>query len=112
MPELTVHDLTAFEQALARHPRVLLFKHSTRCPVSAAARSEYDAFRTAHADVPTLFVDVIADRAAARAIAEQCSIVHESPQAILFERGAPTWHASHDAITAAALEAAWFGRSC
>jgi bacillithiol system protein YtxJ len=50
---------------------------------------------------------VIADRPVARGIAEQCGVKHQSPQAILFERGRAVWHASHDAITTGALHAAW-----
>jgi bacillithiol system protein YtxJ len=109
MPERTLHDLNAFHDALTA-PRVLLFKHSPTCPVSAAAREEYDAFRRELPDVPTLFVDVVADRPTARGIAERCGVRHQSPQAILFEQGAPVWHASHDAITRGALHAAWAPR--
>jgi hypothetical protein len=35
---------------------------------------------------------------------------HESPQAILFERGVAVWSASHGAITLGALHAAWAER--
>ncbi len=109
MPEQILHDLDAFARAL-QQPRVLLFKHSPVCPTSAAARDEYDAFRRELPDVPTLFVDVIADRATARGIAERTGVQHHSPQAILFEQGRPVWQASHDAITAAVLHAAWAPR--
>lgn len=109
MPERILRDLDAFDAALAA-PRVLLFKHSPVCPVSSAARDEYDAWRAASPDVTTLFVDVIDDRAVARGIADRCGVRHESPQAILFEAGRPVWHASHGAITRAALEAAWSPR--
>ena len=109
MAEETVHDLLQFERAL-RQPRVLLFKHSTACPISAAAHEEYQAFCAAHPDVPTLLVDVIADRATARGIADRCGVRHESPQAILFENGRAVWHASHTAITQATLQAAWAPR--
>ncbi|HEX6812559.1 MAG TPA: bacillithiol system redox-active protein YtxJ [Planctomycetota bacterium] len=110
MPEHVLHDLAAFHRALRQHPRVLLFKHSPSCAISAAARDGYDAFRREQPDVPALFVDVIADRPTARAITEHCGVKHESPQAILFEEGLATWHASHDAITAGALHAAWAPR--
>lgn len=109
MPELVLHDLADFERLL-RSPRVLLFKHSPTCPVSAAAREEYDAFRAELPDVPTGFVDVIADRPVARGLAELCGVRHQSPQAILFEAGRAVWHASHDAITLGALHAAWAPR--
>jgi bacillithiol system protein YtxJ len=105
MPELILHSLADWERTL-QSPRVLLFKHSPQCPISAEARAEYEAFR-ARADATTAFVDVIADRAVARGIAERCGVVHQSPQAILFEHGRPVWHASHAAITRASLEAAW-----
>lgn len=109
MPEQVLHDLDAFARAL-QQPRVLLFKHSPACEISAEARAEYEAFRRELPDVPALFVDVIADRATARGIAERTGVQHQSPQAILFEQGRAVWHASHDAITAAALHAAWAPR--
>lgn len=109
MTETILHSLADYEQALAQ-PRWLLFKHSPVCPVSAAALAEYRRFCAAQPDVPTAFVDVIADRSVARGLAERCGVRHESPQAILFEAGMPIWHASHDAITFAALEAAWAPR--
>lgn len=110
MPEQQLHDLDAFAAAVAQTPRILVFKHSPVCPISAAAHDEYQAFCQDHPDVPTLFVDVIDDRPVARGIAERCGVRHESPQAILFEQGQPTWHASHGRITAAALAAAWAPR--
>ena len=106
MPELVLHDLVAFHQALAAAPRVLLFKHSPVCPISAAAHEQYTAFRQQHPDLPTLFVDVLGDRPVARGIADAVGVRHESPQAILFEQGRPVWHASHGAITADSLAAA------
>jgi bacillithiol system protein YtxJ len=108
--ETILHDLAAFDRALATHPRVLLFKHSPTCPISADARDAYEAFRANLPDAPTLFVDVVADRPVARGIAERCGVRHESPQAILFELGQPVWHASHDAITVDALHAAFAPR--
>lgn len=108
MTEHVLHTLEDYQRALAE-PRVLLFKHSPVCPISAAARTEYDGWRNG-ADITSAFVDVIADRALARALAERCGVKHESPQAILFERGRAVWHASHEAITRASLAAAWAER--
>jgi len=106
MTEQVLRDLDAFEAAL-QQPRVLLFKHSPICPISATAKAEYEMFKLDHPDVPTIFVDVISSRPVARGIADRSGVEHESPQAILFEAGTPTWHASHAAITNAALAAAW-----
>ena len=52
-------------------------------------------------------MDVIADRPVARGLASACGVPHQSPQAILFRGGQPVWDASHGAITAASLAAAW-----
>lgn len=109
MPPQTIHDLVEFERAL-RTPRLLLFKHSPACPISQAARQHFEAFCRAEPDAVTAFVDVIADRATARGIADRTGVRHESPQAILFENGRAVWHASHHAITTATLQAAWAPR--
>ena len=106
MKETHLHDLATFELGL-QQPRVLLFKHSPSCPISAGARQQYEAFRKQFPDVPAMFVDVVADRNTARGIADRCGVRHESPQVILFERGRAVWHAAHDAITAASLASAF-----
>jgi bacillithiol system protein YtxJ len=81
----------------------MCFKHSFACPISAAAHAEWLRFTAAHPELPTLFVDVIADRAVARGLANECGVPHASPQAILFRNGRAVWNASHGAITAEAL---------
>lgn len=101
-----LHDLQSWRNAIARHASVMCFKHSFICPISAAAYEEWKRFVAAHPDVPTLFVDVIADRAVARGLADECGVAHASPQAILFRGGRAVWNASHGAITVAALEQA------
>ena len=86
--------------------RFLLFKHSTRCPISAAAFEEYARWSAAHPDAATGWIDVVQDRALASSVVERTGIRHESPQAILLARGKPRWNASHGAITEASLSAA------
>jgi bacillithiol system protein YtxJ len=103
---LDLADLAAFEAAIAQ-PRVLLFIHSPLCPISSTAHAEFKMFQLDHPDVAALFLNVASAPVLAREIAEQCGIQHESPQAILFENGTATWNASHTAITAGSLEAAY-----
>ena len=98
-------NLDALDRALAA-PLFLLFKHSARCGVSASAFAEYEAFAAARADVPTAWIDVIAERPWSQHVAERTGIAHESPQAILVRDGRVAWHASHGAITRRALDAA------
>ncbi|OUM98724.1 MAG: hypothetical protein BAA02_09255 [Paenibacillaceae bacterium ZCTH02-B3] len=83
---------------------VLVFKHSTRCPISAGAHealTQYaeDAGRAGQAPCEFAIVHVIEDRPVSNAIAEATGIRHESPQAILLKDGRPVWHASHWTIT-------------
>jgi bacillithiol system protein YtxJ len=49
-------------------------------------------------------VDVRAQRALSLEIAARSGIRHESPQVIVFQRGVPTWNASHDDISAHEIE--------
>jgi bacillithiol system protein YtxJ len=84
----------------------LLFKHSTRCPISAHANREYeDWLDSAGAErARTARVLVVEQRPISLAIAERLKVRHESPQAILIENGKVLWHASHHSITAEELK--------
>jgi bacillithiol system protein YtxJ len=107
MSETRVHELESWRAAVHTHQRILLFKHSPICPTSATAYAAWSAFRAAHPDAETLFVNVIADRDVSRGLASECGVAHQSPQAILFQDGSATWDASHWNITAEALAGAW-----
>lgn len=86
--------------------RYLLFKHSPTCPISAAAFGEYERFARAHPEVATGWIEVVKERALARAVAERTGIRHESPQALWLVKGEALWNASHSTITVASLAAA------
>jgi len=96
------------EQELARafeEPWALVFKHSTRCPVSTAAHREVAEFRRRNPEAPVYVVHVVEQRSLSRAVAERTGILHESPQAIVLASGAVAWSDSHEGVTAEALEA-------
>jgi bacillithiol system protein YtxJ len=98
---------TAAELAAAvATPRFLLFKHSTRCPISAAAFEEWQEFERAHPAAPTAWIDVIEQRDLVRDFAARTRVKHESPQALLFVDGKVAWHAAHGEITSEALASA------
>lgn len=98
-------DLAALDRAFTA-PLFLVFKHSSRCEISTAAFSEYEAFAAARPDVPTAWIDVIAERPWSLRVAEKSGVAHESPQALLVRDGRVAWHASHGKITRRALETA------
>ncbi|MGH1362851.1 MAG: bacillithiol system redox-active protein YtxJ [Calditrichia bacterium] len=89
---------------------VFLFKHSTRCGVSAAAWQEFDAFMSEIAagdnSVDFSRVLVVEDRPTSLKIAETTKVPHQSPQVMLIRKGNVVWHTSHWAITKSKLHEA------
>ena len=89
-----------------RAKRFLLIKHSFRCPISARAFDEYQAFIDTHPRTSHGWIDVVAQRPLSLDVAKDTGIRHESPQAIVFEHGKVIWNASHGSITRATLKTA------
>ncbi|MGA9174730.1 MAG: bacillithiol system redox-active protein YtxJ [Thermoactinomyces sp.] len=85
---------------------VLVFKHSTTCPISANAFEELKKFsETPAADkVKIAVVYVRESRAVSNQIADKLKVKHESPQAILLSGGKVLWHDSHWNITVESLQ--------
>lgn len=81
---------------------VLIFKHSTRCPVSSAAYREMDAYATAgvEGDLPVYLNLVVESRALSNEIASVLGVQHASPQVLLVSNRKALWNASHGAIQA------------
>lgn len=104
----------AAEAFLVRHgdAPVLVFKHSTRCPISASAlrRTEVWLGERGAAAPPAARVNVVENRAVSNFLAERLGIPHASPQALLCRAAEPFWHASHGRITGEALDAALCSR--
>ncbi len=92
------------DDILARET-ALIFKHSTRCPVSRAAYQRFQTFVNDHPEKRELcyFVDVVGNRPVSQAVAEKTGVRHESPQAIVLRNGSVAWHAAHYSITGDAL---------
>jgi len=104
---IELKSLADLERALRETKRpVVLFKHSTQCPVSAAADEEYRAFAGTHPD-SALFthLDLLAHRDVSNAIARRLDVRHESPQAIVLRGNQIVAVLNHDEITANALTA-------
>lgn len=80
---------------------LLVFKHSTSCPISAGAHEEFAHYveDSEQAGVDFAIVHVIEDRPVSNAIADTLGVKHQSPQAILVKDGKPEWDESHWRIT-------------
>jgi bacillithiol system protein YtxJ len=98
-----ITDTNALEQLLSRShdAPVVLFKHSTTCPISAAA---YKQMSKVENEVSLVVVQRARD--VSSEIASRTGIQHESPQAIVLRNGEAVWAASHFDITAGAVEQA------
>jgi bacillithiol system protein YtxJ len=89
--------------AALRAPVALLFKHSTRCPVSSMAYEEVRRLLGDRPEAPVWIVDVIARRSLSREVAARTGVEHESPQVILLAGGEVVYDASHFEVRAEAL---------
>lgn len=102
MAQKQLHSTEDLDQFVAESGKRLLFKHSTTCPISAAAYGEFQAY-IQDQSVPSAVVHVIEDRPVSNAVAERFAIKHESPQIFLLEDGQVKWHTSHWKITKDAI---------
>jgi bacillithiol system protein YtxJ len=98
----SIEDLNQFVQ---QSGKLLLFKHSTTCPISAKAYEEFKAYMKA-SDTSAAIVHVIEDRPVSNHIADEFGIKHESPQIFMLEGGEVKWNTSHWKITQASIKEA------
>lgn len=84
----------------------LVFKHSTTCPVSAAAEREVAALDL---DLPVFQVNVREQRDLSNWVAEACGVTHQSPQLILVRGGKAVRSWSHWDVNRAAVRTALAG---
>jgi bacillithiol system protein YtxJ len=99
-----IHSEEEFRAAISRSGpgSLIVFKHSTRCPISSGALLEMR-----RCDAPVFQVNVIEDRLLSNYIADFAGVAHASPQVIVFKGEKPVWTASHYAIrTEKVMEAA------
>lgn len=100
---IQVTDSGALEQLLARShdEAVIVFKHSTTCPISSAAYREMSRLEN---DVAIVVVQQARD--VSNEIAKRTGLHHESPQVIVLKNGEAVWSASHYDVTSEAVRRA------
>ena len=76
----------------------LIFKHSTRCPVSSMAKSRLEREITPDG-VDFYYLDLIKHRNISQKIASEFDVSHESPQVLLIKNGACVYDESHSGIS-------------
>lgn len=85
------------------HDRVvLIFKHSTRCSISAFALRNFErAYGYEQESVSPYFLDLIAFRSISNRLADELNVAHQSPQLIVVKNGKAVENTSHERIDAA-----------
>lgn len=102
-PFIPITDATALDELISNSndAPVILFKHSSTCPVSAGAYREMSKLSE---KVALLVVQRARDLS--REVERRTGIRHESPQAIVLRNGQAVWNASHWDVTSDAVEEA------
>lgn len=107
-PVESVEDLERMLNSSGEKP-VLLFKHSTRCSISAMAlHSLENNWELEEADVTPAFIDLIRFRDVSNKTEELTGVLHQSPQAIVIKNGTVVYQASHNGIKASQIKKALF----
>lgn len=92
----TLNDAHQIAQILedSQKQPVVIFKHSTRCSISATSLNRLE--RAWDQDnTPAYLLDLIAFRPISNQIAETFQVEHQSPQILVIDGGQCTYHASH-----------------
>jgi bacillithiol system protein YtxJ len=104
-----LHSIEALQQVIeeSKNRPVLLFKHSTACPISSRAFREFQTYlESADPNVTYNLIIVQTDRPVSNEATTKLGVRHETPQAILIQDGREIWNASHFDITVSSLQTA------
>ncbi len=102
-------DLHALEAASGDRG-FLVFKHSTRCPISSQAALSLGRWE-APSNSPALYmVYVVENRSLSLDIAERWNIRHESPQLLWWKEGKVAHQTSHFEVRGSTISA-WMNQS-
>ena len=95
-------QLESIKQSSFEQP-VVIFKHSTRCPISAMSLRFFESNYDESAGLQPFFLDLISYRSVSNAIVTAFGVPHESPQVILIKDGKAVFDTSHHNISFAAV---------
>lgn len=91
--------------ALSNDIPCVIFKHSTRCSISSAAKYRLEEQWDFSAEaIRPYFLDLLAHRNVSDLIAKRFDVYHESPQLLLIKNGECICQASHLDINAEELK--------
>lgn len=86
----------------------LIFKHSTRCGISAMVWRGFERQWEQHSRNADLYVlDLLSFREVSDEVAARFQVFHQSPQLLVIRNGLTVAHASHGAIQDLELDSYW-----
>ena len=89
--------------------RAILFKHSSRCELSAWARRHVEKFVATCPSANVFMINVIENRSMSSEAENRLGVRHETPQVILVEGGQAVRQASHRKVRIKTLNKWWDG---
>lgn len=106
---LTLDSITTLDKVIedSYNPKfsaIAIFKHSTRCPVSFAAKARLEMGWKFNDELPAYYLDLIEYRTVSNQIEERFNVRHESPQILVIKNGKCIHSASHISISAKEVE--------
>lgn len=99
---ISLDSINQLEDIKTHAEPVLIFKHSTRCPVSSMAKRNIELESVLLPEnVPTYFLDLIKFRDLSNQVSAIWKIKHESPQVLLIHNQECIYNSSHNEINVA-----------
>lgn len=89
--------------------RAILFKHSSRCELSASAWRHVEKFVATCPTAEVFVINVIENRSMSLEAESRLGVRHETPQVILVEAGQAVRQASHRRVRFKTLNKWWDG---
>lgn len=92
--------------------KIILFKHSTTCPISGRAWVEVQNYiRESSDEAVVVLIKVIESRPVSNLVTETLGVQHQSPQVLILENSQVLWHVSHQQITQDRIKKALAGET-
>lgn len=99
-------DIEKIKEASFGKP-VLIFKHSTSCSISSAAKDRLErGWDDLNSFDEVYYLDLLRHRDISNALAAEFDVRHESPQVLVIKDGVCVYHESHFGIRSREIAAA------
>lgn len=91
-------------KALSAEKPIVIFKHSTTCPISSTALDRFERKWNSEANADLYLLNLLRYRDLSQQIAAEFDVVHQSPQILVIKNGESIYDESHFGIAAEKVE--------